>query len=90
MKVDSRIESDWLEAELAEYMAYCCVARGNRETTIADKLVAGELLMRVCWAIFHRETGISIAFVILKSINTPLLLNQYTTTNQSIHSMCTT
>ena len=39
----------WLEAtsyglevvdELAEYMAYCYTARGNRETTIEDKLVA--------------------------------------------------
>lgn len=26
--------------EKAEYMAYCCAARGNRETTIIGKLVA--------------------------------------------------
>ena len=26
--------------ELAEYMAYCCVARGNREKTRVGKLVA--------------------------------------------------
>ena len=26
--------------ELAEYMAYCCAIRGNRETTVAGKLVA--------------------------------------------------
>ena len=25
--------------ELAEYMAYCCAIRGNRETTVAGKLV---------------------------------------------------
>ena len=26
--------------ELVEYMVYCCAARGDRETTIASKLVA--------------------------------------------------
>ena len=26
--------------ELAEYMAYCCAVRGNRESTVAGKLVA--------------------------------------------------
>ena len=25
--------------ELAEYMAYCCAVRGNRESTVAGKLV---------------------------------------------------
>lgn len=25
---------------LAEYKAYCCATRGNRETTVAGKLVA--------------------------------------------------
>ena len=41
--------SCWLEAtaselvvvdEPAEYMAYCCAVRGNRESTVAGKLVA--------------------------------------------------
>ena len=44
-----RGRSCWLEAtapelevvdELAEYMAYCCAVRGNRESTVAWKLVA--------------------------------------------------
>ena len=26
--------------ELAEYMAYCCAVRGNRDSTVAGKLVA--------------------------------------------------
>ena len=26
--------------ELAEYVAYCCAVRGNRESTVAGKLVA--------------------------------------------------
>ena len=29
-----------LVAELAEFMGYCCAEKGNKETTIAGKLVA--------------------------------------------------
>lgn len=38
-----RTKSCWLDAtapELAEYITYCCVTRGNRETLLAGKLVA--------------------------------------------------
>ena len=45
---ERRGRSCWLEAtaselevvdELAEYMAYCCAVRGNRESKVAGKLV---------------------------------------------------
>ena len=38
--LDARMSEAELVEELVEFMAYCCAVRGNKETTVAGKMVA--------------------------------------------------
>ena len=52
--LDARVFKRELVEELAKFMAYCGAVRGNKETTVAEKIVAVNFPMSSGWVFPYR------------------------------------
>ena len=52
--LDARVSERELVEELAKFMAYCGAVRGNKETTVAGKIVAMNFPMSSGWVFRYR------------------------------------